>query len=118
MQNLRSYVESRANRVIELIAKVRSFGSGEQSTVFPAWNDTDDGTRSSMCQRRALSCLCGTWLLLPALPSGCTCPAAAAAAGVPQIESFDAVPKISEIVAASDAVMVARGDLGAQIRVS
>lgn len=34
---------------------------------------------------------------------------------IAKVESFDSVPNIAEIVAASDAVMVARGDLGAQI---
>ena len=34
---------------------------------------------------------------------------------IAKVESFDSVPNIAEIVEASDAVMVARGDLGAQI---
>ncbi len=33
----------------------------------------------------------------------------------PQIESQDALPNVAEIVAAADGVMVARGDLGAQV---
>ncbi len=32
---------------------------------------------------------------------------------IAKVESHDSVPNIEEIVAASDAVMVARGDLGA-----
>jgi len=51
--------------------------------------------------------------------SGADALAASAAAAVPsvvsKIESFDSLPNLDEIVAASDAVMVARGDLGAQI---
>ena len=34
---------------------------------------------------------------------------------IAKVESFDSVPNLAEIVEASDAVMVARGDLGAQI---
>jgi pyruvate kinase len=34
---------------------------------------------------------------------------------IAKVESFDSVPNLAEIVTASDAVMVARGDLGAQI---
>ncbi|KAI7838140.1 hypothetical protein COHA_008071 [Chlorella ohadii] len=77
IKNLKSYVESRASRRIEVVAKVGGKPLLQISVVV---------ARVSK-------------LLILAL----------------QIESLDALPHLDEIIEASDAVMVARSDLGAQV---
>lgn len=122
IRNLRSYIESRASRRIEVIAKVGG-------------TDPSQGSQQPREQSsRGFSCVARCWTAeggkvgspdipprhLPRRPGSrpisrlkllCIRPSAAGL----QIESSDALPNVAEIVAAADGVMVARGDLGAQV---
>ena len=61
---------------------------------------------------------CGNCMEQQILPAYLPTSLAASAAlrcGCEQVESSDALPNLEEIVEAADCVMVARGDLGAQV---
>lgn len=129
LYNLKSYVESRADRTIEIIAKVRAVGGGVGSWRGGAGPGAERGRRKLFdelcsgvvglelrCSAQRGGCLAETHARrrLPGLPRS-PGPDARPAPAPPQIESFDSIPNLASIIEASDGVMVARGDLGAQI---
>lgn len=145
IKNLKSYVESRASRRIEVVAKVGAAAGGGscialvvhplctakcvQQGVAVASYRLCTAAACLLCIRSAKGAAGG--LLShraangckaePSLPAGQTelgavlPPELGSHSATPQIESLDALPHLDEICEASDAVMVARSDLGAQV---